>query len=920
MGVSMRSRYNFRHPDRAGRRPAVIWLGLAASLALVISTRGADAAARKDWVWFEAEPPAGESAEGLSGGQMTWVAPGGAIERHVVIPADGEYTLWVRQFWNPQDVRWRVGAEAPWAESRERSLTDLVMLGGNPGRRVGWAGLGAATLRAGPQVFRLEPLPGETRSTAYDCFLLTRGPFVPRGPLKPDEAFAIEEPGWFAFQPAPEPAEEPPVSLRRLNGREAGEHGFIRTAGEDFVHERTGRPVRFWAVNVGPGVAGASRPEIEAFARAMARRGVNLVRIHGPIYDSRGPTLGRLDTNRVAQIQHLVHALKREGIYTGLSIYFPLWLRLGPENTAFPGYRGDQHPFALLYFNPAFEELYRGWWRGLLAAPNPHGPPLKDEPAIAFAELVNEDSTLFWTFNPDAGPGGNIPDPQRVLLERQFGDWLRAEHPGLTLEQIQAQRWEDLGVGHDDFPAGRVGFRSLWQIFNERRPRDQDTARFLTELMTRFHRRAYAYLKDELGFRGLVVCSNWRTASPQFLDPLDKLANDVGDFFDRHGYFGGLHEGPNSAWSLEAGQTFDDLSALHFRNADGSGDDYANPIFDLIYSGKPSVISEINWPLPNRYRADMALVGAAYAALQGTDAVMWFAAGAGVWEGLPGKFSVQTPAVLGQFPAAALIYRQGLVRTAPRVVDLRLRVGDLFALRGTPLPAPQNFDQLRGGDVPPGGTLTNVSAVDPLAFLVGRVGTDFVTNAPVARVTDLSPWLDRTARVARSHTGELAWHWGAGRLEINAPAAQGVAGFLGAAGRVRLRDVEIESPLEYGAIVVVALDDRPLAESARLLVQVAGEERPHLWATEPPAGRRTLTNRGTVPLMVKHYAGEVVLKRPDAAGLRAFPLEFNGHRRPGNPLNTAPLALAPDVNAYLIERGRVTAGPAHATPPASPAP
>ncbi|HMO64887.1 MAG TPA: hypothetical protein PKE47_06645, partial [Verrucomicrobiota bacterium] len=60
--------------------------------------------------------------------------------------------------------------------------------------------------------------------------------------------------------------------------------------------------------------------------------------------------------------------------------------------------------------------------------------------------------------------------------------------------------------------------------------------------------------------------------------------------------------------------------------------------------------------------------------------------------------------------------------------------------------------------------------------------------------------------------------------------------------------------------------------------------------------------RGTVPLMVKEYAGQIVLKRPDAAGLTAAPLDFNGYRRPGNGLSAAPLTLAPDVNAYLIER------------------
>ena len=42
-----------------------------------------------------------------------------------------------------------------------------------------------------------------------------------------------------------------------------------------------------------------------------------------------------------------------------------------------------------------------------------------------------------------------------------------------------------------------------------------------------------------------------------------------------------------------------------FRTADGAGDDFGNPLFDLIYQRRPSTITEVNWPLPNRYRADM---------------------------------------------------------------------------------------------------------------------------------------------------------------------------------------------------------------------------------------------------------------------------------------------------------------------------
>ncbi len=861
-------------------------------------------AAEQRWVWVEAESSGGETGAELSSNAMTWVSPGGSVQRTVNIPSAGTFQLWVRKFWNPQAFRWRVGSSDAWKESREQTLTDLVLLSGDAGRRVGWANVGSVSLQAGSFAFRLEVLAGDSNWTAYDCFLLTRDAFTPRGKLKPDEQVQVSQPGWFAFQPAPDPFGFSPIDLRHLNEREAGEKGFIRASGEDFIHEKTGERARFWAVGVGMSFVGNARSELDIFARAMAKRGVNLVRVHGPIYTSSGTNFGRVDTNRVAQLQYFIKALKREGIYTSLSIYFPLWVQLGPENTAFPGYSGGKNPFALLYFNPPFQAVYREWWRYLLTTPNPHtGLAIKDDPAVAFAEMYNEDSTLFWSCNLDTSGTGNVPDPQRAILEKQFGDWLLAKYPSRTLTQIRSAEWANLSSPLDDFANGRVGFRGLWSIFNDRTRRDQDTAQFLTELMLKFHRETYAYLKQDLGYRGLIYCSNWKTASAQYLDPLDKYANVVADFFDRHGYFGGVHEGPNASWNIEVNQTYDDRSALKFRSADGSVDDFGSPVFDMVYQRQPSTITEINWPLPNRYRADMILVGAAYGALQGSDAMFWFSADAPSWDGLPGKFSTQTPVVQGQFPAAALIYRQGLVQTAPRVVDLQLAVTNLYALNGTPLPAPQNFDQLRGDDIPPGGTLTNVSAIDSLAFLVGRVGVDFVTNAvPQSQVLDLSPFINRTNKTVRSFTSELEWDWGVGKLKINAPAAQGVTGFLSAMGRVELDGASIESTLAYGSVLLVALDGKPIANSAKLLLQVASEELPYEWATSQATGVRTITNRGTVPLLVRNIAGTVRLKRADAAAMTVVPLDFNGYRVSGTPGHADVITLSTNAPYYVIEK------------------
>ncbi len=886
---------------------AAMWHGFRSACGMLVwatalLTSTVSVGAASGYVWMEGETAGGERNDKLSGDAMAWLGPGTTVRRTIAVPAAGTYQFWVRAFWSPQTFRWRVNG-GPWHEGPARhGYDDLVDLA--PGRKVGWFAAGEAALREGPATFEFEVTDPKT-TTAYDCFVFSPGAFSPRGRLKPDEKSPVNEPGWFAFEPAPDPFAPTPMDLRSLNESEAGAGGHIAANGEEFVHSRTGEPVRFWAVNTGPDMARRSRAEIDLFARSLAKRGVNLVRLHGPVYAGSGPELGRVDTEQVGRLHYLIAALKREGIYSCLSIYFPLWVRLGPGNTAFPGYAEGRHPFALLYFNERFQALYRTWWEALLTPVNPHtGLALKDDPAVAMAELVNEDSLLFWTFNPDAAADRtNIPEPQRALLERRFAAWLQVRHPGRSLSEIRTGPWRGLSVPQDDLAAGRVGFRPLWAMFNERTPRDQDTARFLAELQAGFYREHYDYLKRTLGFRGLVQASNWTTASGQYLGPLEQWSNAVTDYLDQHGYYEGRHAGDAASYAIQAGQQYDDRSALRFRSADGEKEDFGNPLFDVGYGGKPSVISEVNFPPPNRLRADYPVLAAAYGALQGTDAVMHFAANVTTWESRPTKFSLQTPAVFGQFPATALIYRRGLVRTGAKVADLQVAVDDLFALKGAPVPEARNFDALRAADVPSGAMLTNVSALDSLAFLVGRVGMDFVTNGtPRSQVSDLTPYLNRAGGTARSMTGELEWNWKAGRVTLAAPAAQGMAGFLRGAGRVELPDVVVESPLEYGSLLVVALDGRPLAESASLLVQVMSEEKPSGWKTDGPGGLRGLQDAGQAPLLVRQFAGTVRLKRPDTPALRVQPLDVNGYAAgEARPLGDG-LVLSPDVFHYLIRR------------------
>jgi hypothetical protein len=80
------------------------------------------------------------------------------------------------------------------------------------------------------------------------------------------------------------------------------------------------------------------------------------------------------------------------------------------------GYNGDKNPFATLFFNPDFQSVYRSWWRQLLTTRDPEtGVALKDDPAVALAEIINEDSYFFWTFKPE-----NIPAPQWAFSKRSL--------------------------------------------------------------------------------------------------------------------------------------------------------------------------------------------------------------------------------------------------------------------------------------------------------------------------------------------------------------------------------------------------------------------------------------------------------------------------------------------------------------------
>ena len=210
---------------------AGIWVGL-------MSTGWVDELPR---LWVEAEKPARSSThrnawfddvdagELSGGGQIANFSevnqPGGWAEYDVMASTQGEYRFWLRA--NPSSGLLYAVNGSDWITldtdaiskedraqqrtkgyvSRAQQRTNVAADGTHDARFMTWYDLGKVMLAEGKNTIRFS-LGGETLSTkrfaAIDCFVLTRGQFVPNFQYKPGEksiahpAFTTEDSWSFA--------------------------------------------------------------------------------------------------------------------------------------------------------------------------------------------------------------------------------------------------------------------------------------------------------------------------------------------------------------------------------------------------------------------------------------------------------------------------------------------------------------------------------------------------------------------------------------------------------------------------------------------------------------------------------------------------------------------------------------------------
>ena len=808
-----------------------------------------------DHSWFSASSFKFGQRRLLSGGE--WLSIGRdfrtkeAFARYQVqVPADGEYTLWARKFWKHGPFRWRFDKQ-PWRTcGRDVALVDSVQI--RKHLVVNWVCLGAVRLTRGKRDFELRLLESPLKKTiaCFDCFALVRGPFLPRGALKPGQKTGLCAKGTWAFEPASDTFGKAVLDLRPLNEKTAGESGYVRRVGERFALGN-GAPVRFWGVNCGANVVRLDSGSQQYLARRLAKVGVNLVRIHAPLYSKKMLDQRKVDPSYLDRLHSFVAALRKQGVYTCLSFYFPLWFH-AKEDYWLEGYnrRGNKNPYSILFFNKEMQKIHRNWARKLLLSPNPYtGIPLARDPAVAIIEAVNEDSFLFWTFTSKM-----VPREQMRRLEGLFGAWLIRRHGSL---HRAFSIWGGARHKRDEPSTLSMGIHDVWHLTSwninkiPNHGRLSDQLRFLVETQKSFYQGFVSYCKRDLGYKGLVLCGNWKTADPRLLDALERYTYTAGDVIDRHGYFGGEHKGPRASYAVDKGDTYADRA--------GVLEPWALPIAVHQTEGFPHFISEIGWTNPNRFRAEYPFLCAVYGSLQGTDGYGFFTISGAGWETCVNKFPLATPVIMGQFPATALMFRRGDVREAPVVFREVLGLKDLYDFKGSAHAEAAGFDKLRKPGAQGARTATR-GELDPRAFYVGRVLRRFGLNKSARVREDLSRHIDSSQKIIRSATGQVVWDYGKGVVRLDSPRSQGMTGFLGKAGAATFSDVALKCNNEYGAVIVISLDDLPIASSRKTLIQAMTEARPYAWRTH----RGAIRNLGFAPMNVTFVDAAVTLKRKDA--------------------------------------------------------
>ena len=634
----------------------------------------------------------------------------------------------------------------------------------------------------------------------------------------------------FVF-PEKKSAEKPLLSLRFLNEEIAGMNGFIRLSADGESFMAGDKPIRFWPVNTNAGEM--SDADLASHAEFLAYMGVNMIRYHGSINPAgKGTDIYDVDRKEINNIWRVVAAMKKQGIYSTISPFWPHNGHMGgwlPKEWGIEGYSDKDDLWGVMYFNDKLQDAYKAWVRVLYTEKNPYtGIALKDEPAVGIIQIMNEDGVFFWTMQ-------NMRPVLKKMVTAKYINWLNKRYG--TLAGAFAA-WGDASLPADNLNSQTVDLYPLFEMTQaasgNKAIRMHDQVEFFADTQYDFYHGIHDYYTKVLGCKQIINAENWTTASPSRLHDLERWTNTSNEVLAVNRYYDPGHFGENNGWRIDPGHHYMGLSALK--------NPQKLPINVKQVAGHPFVMTESGWNLPHKYMAEGPFLISTIQSITGFDAFYWFS-----FEGVDytrnpyfeftkdakegramNRWTCSVPGIVGQFPANSLLYRLGYLKPGQVVVHEEKPMDKLWNREVSPIIEETNFDPNRDTK----NTLSkgNESEISPLAFLTGKVEVVYGGDASKTLISpNLAQLIDPEKKVIKSSSGEMEWDYGKGICQVVSEKACGVCGFLAGSKKFSLGNVQITTNNNYAAIWVVSMDNQPLQKSAKVLIQVGTIYQPTGW-------------------------------------------------------------------------------------------
>jgi hypothetical protein len=678
---------------------------------------------------------------------------------------------------------------------------------------------------------------------------------------------------WYPFEAKSDPAAGE-IGMQSWLDKPAGLHGRIARQGEKLIYN--GKPIKLWGLNL-CFANGCAPDKAVADKRAAfyAKYGVNSVRLH-KYADGAGwngiqskDSFVTLDPAGLDRMDYQIAKFKEAGIYMLFSTHFGA-VPLGPADKQLVPYaeelntskgKGDrlvmQH--SAIYYSPELQEVQIRHITNLLRHKNPHtGLTYAEDPAVAFVEVINEQSVLFYTSMAPLKASATL----RKMVGARFGEWLKAKYGdkekllaawgdkalGMFKGQVPGAEAEDLEAG-TILPLGSPWYWDPAQLAGAMaatRQRHLDTLEFLYGLQRDFNLR-YVDACRKAGYTGEMVGSNWQAGRAY-----SHFANLHADYLvgtiDRHNYYGA-----------------------------GGGSMLARAGSGLLSSGmqqvadRPFMLSEWLATFPNDQAVEgTAIIGAYGMGLQGWDVSYVFQnEDPGAFIKALGSWDVAVPGVVGLFPAVARQVLRGDVRESDVTAARNVHVPSVFQGKCSfDDSVKQGYDEkeLDSTKVPAG------------VLAVARQAIAFTPAYQDTPVFDMKPYVKDGWLV--SSTGQLRWKEGAGKQDglftMDTDGTKAVVGF--AEGKAcELTGVTIKPECPFAAIYVTAQGKgQTIAGGKKLLVVAMGRVRNTGMVVELSSARARAKVKGTAPMLLEPVKATIAIQRTGGGEAKVILLDHDG--------------------------------------------